>query len=327
MTRSIRFALALFLVAHVHGVSAQAVQQAGASGDIRLIQVAPSVRLEVIDWGGHGPALVFLAGSGNTAHVFDHFAPTFTDSFHAFGITRRGFGASSTAPPPNDVDTLVADISSVLDSLALGTVVLVGHSIAGEELTRFGETNPTRCAGLVYLDAAYDRTTLPAVFKAHPPPSAPPKLSADSASITALNDYLLRVAGVRVPASELSATVRFDKAGHYLQRVTPDSLEGRLMGAVRVPAYERVQCRSLGIFAVSDSAVDLMPYYYALDSAGRAQGDAVFQAFRPVATKSVARFRKFPGNRVVELRRANHYVFLDRPKEVALAIRTFLAGQ
>jgi hypothetical protein len=32
---------------------------------------------------------------GNTAHVYDTFAPQFTDRFHAIGITPRGFGASS----------------------------------------------------------------------------------------------------------------------------------------------------------------------------------------------------------------------------------------
>ncbi|UFH57788.1 alpha/beta fold hydrolase [Spirosoma sp. KNUC1025] len=41
----------------------------------RLVSVADSVTLEVLDWGGEGQALVFLAGLGNTAHVFDEFAP------------------------------------------------------------------------------------------------------------------------------------------------------------------------------------------------------------------------------------------------------------
>jgi len=102
-----------------------------------MTRIAPGVVLEVVDWGRTGPAARVLAGLGGTAHVFDDFAPQFTDSFHVVGITRRGFGASAGSPPPSDLDTLVADVTAVLDSLALGPVVLVGHSIAGEEMTRF----------------------------------------------------------------------------------------------------------------------------------------------------------------------------------------------
>jgi hypothetical protein len=66
---------------------------------IRSIAVAPAVSLEVIDWGGNGPPLIFLAGLGNTAHIFDNFAPKFVPKYHAYGITRRGFGASSSPVP------------------------------------------------------------------------------------------------------------------------------------------------------------------------------------------------------------------------------------
>jgi len=34
---------------------------------IRFVTVDKDVRLEVLDWGGSGRALVFLAGLGNTA--------------------------------------------------------------------------------------------------------------------------------------------------------------------------------------------------------------------------------------------------------------------
>jgi pimeloyl-ACP methyl ester carboxylesterase len=110
-----------------------------------MTRIAPGVSVEVLDWGGRGAPLVFLAGLRNTAHVFDDFAPQFTDSFHVVGITRRGFGASSGSPPPRDLDTLVADITAVLDTLGVGSVILVGHSIAGEEMTRFAEIHGTRC--------------------------------------------------------------------------------------------------------------------------------------------------------------------------------------
>src|SRR5580658_5586568 len=60
----------------------------------QFVTVEQDVKLEVVDWGGSGRPLVFLAGLGNDAHVFDKFAPKFTANHHVYGITRRGFGAS-----------------------------------------------------------------------------------------------------------------------------------------------------------------------------------------------------------------------------------------
>src|SRR5689334_818897 len=39
------------------------------------------VRLELIDWGGQGPALVLLAGLGENAHIYNDLAPGLTDRF------------------------------------------------------------------------------------------------------------------------------------------------------------------------------------------------------------------------------------------------------
>jgi len=47
------------------------------------------------------------------------------------------------------------DVLAVVDRLGLQKPVLVGHSIAGEELSSIGSRFPERVAGLVYLDAGY----------------------------------------------------------------------------------------------------------------------------------------------------------------------------
>jgi len=122
---------------------------------IQFIPVDTNVSLEVIDWGGSGRPVVLLAGMGNTAHVFDRFAPKLTDVYHVYGITRRGFGASSAPDTGYLADRLGDDVQAVLKSLDLKAPVLVGHSIAGEELSSVGTRYPGMVAGLVYLDAAY----------------------------------------------------------------------------------------------------------------------------------------------------------------------------
>jgi non-heme chloroperoxidase len=122
---------------------------------VQFVTVEDNVKLEVLDWGGSGRPLVLLAGLGNTAHVFDEFAPKLTSRYHVYGITRRGYGASSEPASGYSADRLGDDVFAVLDTLKLDYPILVGHSITGEELSSIGSRHPERIAGLVYLDAGY----------------------------------------------------------------------------------------------------------------------------------------------------------------------------
>ena len=121
----------------------------------QFVTVDTDVKLEVLDWGGTGKPLVFLAGLGNSAHVFDEFAPKFTATHHVYGITSRGFGESSSPKTGYQSDRLGDDVLAVLDALKLDRAVLAGHSIAGEELSSIGSRHPEKVAGLIYLDAGF----------------------------------------------------------------------------------------------------------------------------------------------------------------------------
>jgi pimeloyl-ACP methyl ester carboxylesterase len=122
---------------------------------VQFVTVDDNVKLEVLDWGGSGRPLVLLAGLGATAHVYDDFAPKLTPDYHVYGITRRGYGASSVPASGYTANRLADDVLAVVDALRLDRPVLVGHSIAGEELSSVGSRHPARVAGLIYLDAAY----------------------------------------------------------------------------------------------------------------------------------------------------------------------------
>ncbi|MBV9267611.1 MAG: alpha/beta hydrolase [Acidobacteriaceae bacterium] len=125
---------------------------------VHFISVDKDVKLEVLDWGGSGRPVVLLTGLGNNAHIFDKFAPKLIGNYHVYAITRRGFGASS-APVPDSknysADRLGDDVLAVCDALKLNRPVLIGHSIAGEELSSVGSRYAEKVAGLIYLDAAY----------------------------------------------------------------------------------------------------------------------------------------------------------------------------
>jgi non-heme chloroperoxidase len=125
---------------------------------IRFVIVQENVKLEVLDWAGSGRPVILLHGGNSTAHEFDKFAPKLTGSYHVYGITRCGCGASS-APPPTDAnytaDRLGDDVLAVIDDLGIDPPVLVGHSLGGQELSSIGSRHPEKVSGLIYLDAAY----------------------------------------------------------------------------------------------------------------------------------------------------------------------------
>jgi pimeloyl-ACP methyl ester carboxylesterase len=145
------------LLACPERVTAQAARSGpiAAQGSDGFVTVR-GIRLHYVDWGGTGPALLFLTGLGDSAHAFDALATNFTDRFHVRGLTRRGQGQSDKPPSGYDPRSLAEDIRAFLDVLRIDRVTLVGFSAAGSEQTRFAGLYPDRVDRLVYLDAAED---------------------------------------------------------------------------------------------------------------------------------------------------------------------------
>ena len=195
---------------------------------IQFVTVDKDVKLEVLDWGGTGRPLLFLAGLGGTAHDFDNLAPKFTDHHHVYAITRRGFKPSSTPPITNenyDADRLGDDVLAVIDALKLDRPVLAGHSIAGEELSSVGTRHPEKVAGLVYLDAIYQ-------FSFYDPEE--PDLSLDTATVRRDLDRMFEVAGT--PAqSALIANIQ--AALPNLQKSLQDTADS-LVGLPDIPPHD-----------------------------------------------------------------------------------------
>jgi pimeloyl-ACP methyl ester carboxylesterase len=64
-------------------------------------------------------------------------------------------GASSAPVTGYSADRLGKDVLAVMDALRIDRPVLIGHSLAGEELSYIGSQDPKKIAGLIYLDAGY----------------------------------------------------------------------------------------------------------------------------------------------------------------------------
>lgn len=265
----------------------------------QFVSVEEDVRLEVLSFGGTGRPIVLLAGMGNTAHVFDELGPELTGIGSVYAVTRRGFGVSTVAPSGYDVGRLGEDVRAVLDSLRLERALIVGHSIAGQELSYLGSEHPDRIAGLVYLDAAYRYAyDVPGAYERvfpDPPPPLPPIMPAPPP--------------IPIPEEETYQRVRagVSWAAGPGQTIPRAIYEGRR-------SFTEIPVPVLAIF--SNRYTDASPPTSEFERYDDAVGEWMVAEFaRGVPT---ARVLRWPGT--------DHFFFLTHEADVVREIRAFVSG-
>jgi len=292
-----------------------------SSHTIRFVFVDKGVKLEVLDWGGRGRPLIFLAGAGDTAHRFDGFAPQFTAQHHVYGITRKGFGASSKPIPANgnySADRLGDDVLAVMRALRIERPVLVGHSLAGQELSSIGSRFPEKVSGLIYLDAAtgfafYDPT--------HPPIAIE------------MNDIKRRIDEIEAGGVdeqkkllELETAVsRFKTVLHQsnaeIANLPPLPPRSPIDAALNFGAqkYTSIHVPVLAIYACPHNWDRFPANEPARKAALVADDTARCNAWADAFSRGV------PNARVVRIPNADHYVYLSNETEVVQEMNDFLA--
>jgi non-heme chloroperoxidase len=302
---------------------------------VQFVAVEEGVRLEVLDWGGSGRPVVLLAGLGFTAHVFDGFAEKLTDSYHVYGITRRGYGASSQPDSGYAEERLAEDDLRVLDALKLVAPVMVGHSVAGNELSQLGIHHYDRIGGLVYLDALNDATDdytdydalcrkLPEAIQTRPTPSP-----SDLKSFPAYRAWRLRTQGIAIPESELRNDFVENLDGSVGSRKTPENVADAIMVGGRKHDYSEIRSPVLA-FIVYDTPdgtpQNQIRQYHVPDAAARTIVDAVYGLYIGMARIRIERINRAAGGaRVIELWGADHFVFLSNEADVLRELRAFLS--
>ena len=294
------------------------------------VAVTRSVSLEVLDWGGTGAPIVFLAGGGNTAHVYDGFAPRFADRFHVYGITRRGFGASSHPAGGYDTTTLVRDIVAVLDSLGIKKASFVAHSFGGSELNYLGAHYPLRVDRLVYLDSGFDTHAIfqspewkSGVLPAPQPPT--PSYDDEVGSAWSWTLWAERMSGPGVPESEIRAIYQFDDQDRFLGSSSVDAWIEKLDKGSEPVDLRLIRAQVLSLYALPGSAEVMYPYWHELDPTSRARGQKAFEALERLHTRLREDFRdRVERARIVVIPGARHYIFLTHPGEVTHQMLGFL---
>jgi non-heme chloroperoxidase len=296
----------------------------------QFVTVDKNVQLEVLDWGGSGRAVVLLSGGGNTAHIFDDFAPKLAAHCHVYGITRRGFGASGFADPLGGVERLGADVLAVMDALKIEKPVLIGHSFAGAELSAVANSHSERVSGLVYLDAGYSyafddgngSSAMEMQQLRAPQPPGPGE--ADEAGFSALQGYYERVNGFGFPEAELRQQRESTAAGTVGKFRNPPGgamlmsmiKDGKKFTVIPVPALMLfANPHGLGVW-VDESA----------DPTVRSAAKAFSTTMTALVEKQENAVKKgVPAARVVTLAGANHYIFLSNEADVLREVNAFLS--
>ena len=295
----------------------------------RAVQVEPGTSIEVLDWGGSGRTLVLLAQLGQTAHIYDDWAPKLARSYRVVGITRRGHGESVMAPDASmSTERLGTDIVTVLDALKAERPVLVGHAFAGEEMSWVGSRHSSRLAGLIYVDAAYDRTEIAAEAAiARRIPSTGQMRPEDMESATSLARWMSAGLGFPIPESEVRQIARFGPDGRAVgERMSPATHRRALAGMVPVD-YASIRVPALALYAKRTST-DVAP------GCGNPADEPIRQACAELldwTSRQLARSQalvKTIGARteIVELPGTSAFVFLAYEREITQAIDRFVAG-
>lgn len=336
MTRRILCVMSVMLALAAPATAQHTEWKDPASHVMRFVTVADSVQLEVLDWGGSGPPLVLLAGLGDTGHAFDDFAPMLTARYRVVVVTRRGHGRSSAPSTGYGFGRLAEDVVAVIDAMSLNRPVVVGHSFAGEEMHVLGARYSTQIAGLVYIDAAFDRgddadnAAFDAVARTLP--AAPRRTPADLSSFTALRSYLERTQGFAGPEAYLRARYVANLDGTIGGMWAPavpirQALSAEMGGAYKAYNPERIRVPSVAMYAVPKAPADLMRSWYDRDdSKVRQSVDTLFRLTRARFEGHAKWYQAFAERgRVVEIAGA-HHLFLSNPGEVLQQIDAFLSS-
>lgn len=303
-----------------------------AATDRRVkVSSTPEVSLQVRDW----------QRPGGNARCFDSLAPALVAAGAAsrvVAVSRRGYGLSDKPLPVKsatqhyEVDTLVDDLAALCDALGLTRVVLGGHSIAGNELTRFAGRFPERVRGLVYLDTTFDYTKDADTGGEDPPMNRrldePAPTPDDGRSMKAAIAYLRRKSKNWWPALEANLRDALDAlADGSVRPNTPDAVETAMDTAAHrfSPDYRPVRAPALVVTALPFDQRDLFPWLERPLDAQTGQDAADFlRIFRRVRRADADRLAAaLQTSHRLTLDHCNHTdFFMEREAEVVRAIQS-----
>src|SRR5215472_4353948 len=255
------------------------------------------VDLAYEDSGGVHPTVLFSHGLLYSRRMWDRQVADLRTGFRCIGYDHRGQGESETTATGLDMDTLALDAAALVESLGIGPVHFVGHSMGGFVGMRLAARRPELVRSLVLIDT-----------------SAGPEPAENLPRYRRL-EWVARWIGTWVVAGKVGAikhgaTARGDPARAADLRAWRDHLihlgpvpmiravEGVMQREAAFPLLPGIRCPTLVLVGEEDTAT--------------------------VPAKSVELAAGIAGARLARIPRAGHMSPIDAPEAVTRELRTFL---
>jgi pimeloyl-ACP methyl ester carboxylesterase len=287
------------------------------------------ISLHYLDWGGRGEVLLFLTGMGTSARLFEQFASRFTDRFRVLAITRRGQGESDYPENGYDPDTLIDDVHDFIDDQKIEKAILIGHSLAGMELTYFTEKYSDKVLKLVYLDGLYDGKGRDEILENNPISNIkPPKIKEEFESV---EEYAAYIKYIRPDLAEIwsqtwDVCIAYDLVetpqGKFIEKDT-SSIGKQMWDGVcgYNPQNANIQVPVLSFVAFSNP---ISPEFYT-EQQKKLLFEFHHEKWIPFQKKEMNMFMSnIPQAKVIKIPEGHHYCFMAQEKFVYDEMRRFL---
>jgi non-heme chloroperoxidase len=216
----------------------------------------------------------------------------------------------------------------VIDALKLNRPVLVGHSIAGEELSSVGSRHPEKVAGLIYLDAAYAYA-----YYDH----SVGDLTIDLVELLKKLEQLQPGKGAGDPRPLIQQLMEtslpgFEKDLQEMQKNLQVMPAAMLAAQASVTMPAATQAIMAGMQKYSNIPVPILAIYAVPHDLPAIRNDpaarATFEARDEVSTGAQARAFEsgVPSAQVVRLPHADHYVFRSNETDVLREMNAFIGS-
>jgi microsomal epoxide hydrolase len=273
------------------GIGAAAPDALGQPLRSMLVTAPDGAQIHVLE-AGRGNAVLFVPGWTMPAEIWEPQISALQSAYHVVAMDPRAQGRSSAASEGLYPAGRARDIKAVVDALGLAPVVLVGWSMAVNELAAYVDQFGTESvAGLVLVDGStgqdFDLQIMPRMLRNFVSWLADDRRTAVEAFVRSL---------YRTPQSE-----------DYLQRIVE--------AALRTPA------NSAFTLATASVLTDSRPHLAKIDRPTLivAAAGPFIEAFRDMQ-------RRIANSRLVVFDNVGHALFVDAPDRFNRLLDEFLGG-
>ncbi len=309
----------LALVVSLASMGAAAAVAAVPSADRpkpTAVEAIASMRVE--EYGHGSPAMVFVPGLSCGSWVWDDAVRRYAKSHAVYVVTLPGFdGVPSIKPASGSrLDAADASLLALVTQKHLDHPILVGHSMGGFLVIRFGTEHSDLVRGIVAVDGL---PVFPTLVDASPERR---KIAADAtdASLAGMSasDYASAQAGVIEGMVTDQATVPRVAA---LTAVADPAAVGAF-AANLLMSDVRPQLRKLTAPTMEIAPVPTEPAAFEGPQAATASPDARAESYR---TFYASLFPGAPHLTVVPIANSRHFVMVDQPAALYGRIDAFVA--